>query len=242
MRRCIQIVLGWMVAATAASAVTVTGLQHELEGREHVFVIDVRMPEAFAAGHIPGAINVPASVCAAKRFPALGKVVVYGSGIGADGAAAAASVLSREKGLSVGVLEGGFAAWQSAHGLTTAARGVRPESLNYISYADLKRAAPEGVLLVDLRRSRTAGRTDLAAEFSGLPVVAAAPASGGALAILIDDGDGTAQAAARRLKASGNKQYAILVGGELTLARHGQRGSQRTGGLGRLPAAGLAKP
>jgi len=48
-----------------------------------------------------------------------------------------------------------------------------------------------------------------------------------ALVILIDSADGAAQEAARALKAGGARRYAILAGGELILARHGQPGMQR---------------
>ena len=50
-----------------------------------------------------------------------------------------------------------------------------------------------------------------------------------ALIILIDSADGTAQKRARALKAGGVRRYAILAGGELILARHGQPGLQRAG-------------
>jgi hypothetical protein len=57
---------------------------------------------------------------------------------------------------------------------------------------------------------------------------------------LIDSADGAAEAAARALKGSGVKRYAILAGGELILARHGQSGSQRSSagivGSGQNPA------
>jgi rhodanese-related sulfurtransferase len=103
-------------------------------------------------------------------------------------------------------------------------------------------------VLVDLRKPPAPSRpslaagvnapsrplTDLSLEFPGMRLAKSVPeksslaASGApALVILIDSADGTAQAAARALKAGGVRRYAILAGGELILARHGQPGLQR---------------
>jgi hypothetical protein len=55
-------------------------------------------------------------------------------------------------------------------------------------------------------------------------------ASGAApILVLIDNGDGVAQKTARELRAQGNTRVVILAGGEMTIARQGERGSQRTG-------------
>jgi hypothetical protein len=47
------------------------------------------------------------------------------------------------------------------------------------------------------------------------------------LLILIDNGDGSAQATARLMKANGITRYAILAGGEPVIARKGRTGSGR---------------
>jgi rhodanese-related sulfurtransferase len=49
------------------------------------------------------------------------------------------------------------------------------------------------------------------------------------LIVLIDSADGSAEALARLLKAGGSRRYAILAGGELSLARKGQPGLKRSG-------------
>ena len=75
--------------------------------------------------------------------------------------------------------------------------------------------------------------TDLQAEFPGKRLARSrAEALGSAagappLVVLIDSGDGTAEAEARRLKAAGTHPAVILAGGELILSRHGQAGLQR---------------
>jgi len=125
---------------------------------------------------------------------------------------------------------------------------MKSETFNYITYAELKAASPADVVLVDLRKPPAPARpslaaapsapsqllTDLSREFPGLRLAKSVPeksslAVSGAppLVILIDSADGAAQEAARALKAGGVRRYAILAGGELILARHGQPGLQR---------------
>lgn len=233
---------------------SVNELQHQLTNSSPLTVIDVRSPALFVQGHIPGAINIPASLCPLKKVPPLGKVIVCGAGLGRDETDTAASALAAKPGVTVEILEGGFAAWESAHFQTTRAKGRQSEAVNYISYAQLKAVKPEEVVLVDLRqsprppaqtRALSAVRsdpplTDLAREFPNLPSTPSAfalPQTRRTLAprsitapllVLIDNGDGTAEAMGRTLKANGNKRYAILLGGETILARHGQPGLQRS--------------
>ena len=254
---------GWAMTL-AAAGVTVSDLQTQLAGGGKITVVDVRDPAVFAQAHIPGAINIPAEVCQRKNLPPLGRVVIYGDGLGRDAASKvdeAAAALGKKPGITAEILEGGFAAWESAHGLTTRREGKRPEAFNYITYAQLKAAKAGGVILVDLRNPTAAARqslaagsnsptqplTDLGREFPGLSLAKSVPEksasgkSGAApLLVLIDSADGAAEAAARALKGSGVKRYAILAGGELILARHGQAGSQRSSagivGSGQNPA------
>jgi rhodanese-related sulfurtransferase len=242
MRRAIPMIICLAAgsAAFSAAAITVAGLQKEMAGNEKVTLIDVRDTKEFVQGHIPGAINVPASLCPLKRLPPLGKVVVYDDGLGRRGTAAlngAAGALAQKPGISVDILEGGYAAWQTAQGLTTQGRGLKRETFNYITYSQLQGVAASEVVLVDLRkltetvRKNSASLTDLSKEFPGRRVAAVAPEPSGAgpLVVLIDSGDGTAEAAARRLKAGGTQRYAILTGGELTIVRKGRPGLERSG-------------
>jgi len=252
----------WLAGNLAASGITVADLQARLAKGDKLTVIDVRAPALFSEGHIPGAINVPASLCPYKRLPPLGKVIVCGDGLGRAATESAAAALAAKPGITVDIIEGGFAAWESAHAPGTRAQGFKAEMLNYLSYAELKAAATSEVLLVDLRQQPTPKvvevsstsvappsqpLTDLAQEFPGmrqaqlspgdsLAKTSAAAGSGAPpLLVLIDSGDGAAQTMARRLKASGVRRYAILAGGELILSRHGQPGLQRAGSRPALP-------
>jgi rhodanese-related sulfurtransferase len=227
--------------APAAGGASAGALQKWIAAGDRLTIVDVRLPAVFAAGHIPGAINIPASLCPYKNLPFAGKVIVYDDGVRSGEAARAAAALARNPGAPVEILEGGYAAWESTHALTTAGRGLKPETSHYVSYQDLKSSKPGSVVLVDLRRDQGGPLTDLAAEFPGLEVVKSAPDGGTALVVFVDSADGAAGAAARRLKASGNTKYAILAGGELSLARQGKRGSQRIGSSYRVPVHPLPK-
>ena len=219
-------------------------LQRVLAAGDKLTIIDVRQTSLFAKDHIPGAINIPAALCPLKNLPPLGKVVVYDDGLGRDGMGAlqtAAAALAQKPGITVDILSGGYAAWQSAQGLTTAGRGMRAETINYITYAQLQAADPGDVLLVDLRKptravlKNSSRLTDLGREFPGRRVTASALAqpegnSGAApLLVLIDSADGSAEATARLLKAKGFQRYAVLLGGELAIARNGKPGLERSG-------------
>ncbi len=261
----------WAGLACAAlgsvGAASVAEVQQRLAQGDHLTLIDLRLPALYARGHLPGAINVPASVCAERRLPPLGKVIVYGGGLGREDVAAAAATLAAKPGITVETLEGGYSSWESAHAATSATKGVKPETFNYITYAELKRAQAAEMHLVDLRRpqvavararsltadaaSAPAPLTDLGVEFPAVRLSRAVPArplstptGAPAMTVLIDNGDdSTAHDAARLLKAGGNHRYAILLGGELTLAREGRSGTQRVGTQVRNPStAGVAPP
>lgn len=227
----------------SARAITVSALQKDLTGPKTVTVIDIRDTMVFVQGHIPTAINIPASLCPQKKLPPLGHVVIYDDGLGRRGKTAlnaAAAALAAKPGITVDILAGGYAAWESGKGLTTSARGLHHETFDYITYPQLAAAAPGDVLLVDLRKPTKAvmkmsgALTDLATEFPGRRLAKAVPdqkdASSGPLMVLIDSVDGSAEAQARILKARGIHRYAILAGGELAIARKGRRG------LGRMSA------
>ena len=275
--RCKTLHLAWRpvwlaigcLGAWNAGALSVAGLNEQLAEGAKLTIVDVRSTSLFTQGHIPGAINIPAALCSGKNLPPLGKVVVCGAGLGKDAEeTAAAAALALKPGLSVEVLEGGYAAWQSAQGRTTQPRGLKPEALNYITYAQLKAAKADGVVLVDLRhqpavKSNAAAApaapplTDLAQAFPGFqisqsafsakPQIKSAAAGSGPppLLVLIDNGDGTAVETARALQGGGVKRYAILAGGEVILARQGQPGLQRLGAGSHstttLPPPGPAK-
>jgi rhodanese-related sulfurtransferase len=240
MRRAIFIIISWPLllgfGLSPASALNVAGLQKLQAQGASITVIDVRSPSAFAAEHIPGAINLPAPVVSLKQLPPLGRVVVYGDGLIKDDDTTAAASLAAKPGIQVEILTGGYAAWKSAQGLTTRGSGLKRESFNYITYAQLK-ASKKNLVLFDLRHPRATGApalTDLSTEFPALKQVQShVEALQGvsvtpSLVVLIDDGNGDSEKEARLLKMSGTHNYVILAGGEMILSRHGQAGLQRS--------------
>jgi rhodanese-related sulfurtransferase len=87
-------------------------LQSRLSGGEQIVVIDVREPEEFARGKIPGAYTIPRGVLEMQvdgRLPVESTVVLY-CGAGGRSALAAKSLadMGYEK---VENLQGGWGAW-----------------------------------------------------------------------------------------------------------------------------------
>lgn len=87
---------------------------HEAMTRERDFVlIDVRSPELFARGHVPGAVNIPHAKIIHSRMVAYAPgtlFVVYCAGPHCNGAERGALRLAR-LGLPVKVMIGGMTGW-----------------------------------------------------------------------------------------------------------------------------------
>ncbi|MBM3881080.1 MAG: rhodanese-like domain-containing protein [Verrucomicrobia bacterium] len=250
-----------LASPARALPITPAELQKKLAAGELVALIDLRSTDLFQKGHLPGAMNIPAALCQAKKLPPLGYVVVYDDGLSPDSAAAAAAELGRKPGIRADVLEGGLPAWETLGGQTTRPSGVQPEQLPMITYAKLEQLSPQDVVLVDLRRphppasgSAKAGArtpaspplTDLGARFPGARIVrwpfdppAIRKSGPGALTpplfVLIDNADGQAAEMARTLKGNGILRFVILIGGEAILEREGRAGLQRHGAGLHLP-------
>jgi len=248
-----------LLACAPAFAISPEDLQRELAEGKPPTIIDVRSAELFKGGHVPNAINIPASLCPQKTLPRLGRVIVYGDGFG-DEEQKALVALNDKPGIQADLLEGGFSAWQAAQGATTGNRGLSPEKLQYVTFKQLQETT-SNVVLVDLRKepaspekgrlgaasvksgaaSTTPALTDLAKAFPGKPITKTphqqqrqlgAKSVGAAnqpIMVLIDNGDGAAQRTAQELRAQGKTRVVILAGGESTIARQGERGLQRTG-------------
>ncbi|MBS1240441.1 MAG: rhodanese-like protein [Proteobacteria bacterium] len=98
---------------SAHKVITAVDLKPMLD-RGEALVVDVREPDEFADGHIPGAINLPLSAFSADRLPPhAGKLVVLNclggkrSGLALDQCNVARSVVDTH-------LVGGFGAWTQA--------------------------------------------------------------------------------------------------------------------------------
>lgn len=238
-------------------AVSPVRLQAEMNKGAKVTIIDVRSTEIYQRGHIPGAINIPAAFCAIKKLPPLGRVVAYDGGIGDNLVVGAVTALNGKPGIKAETLDGGFAAWEAQRLPDTKGRGTDDNFLPMVTYQQVKTNLIDELVLVDLRKpaatssakgsvAQAAPLSDLRAAFPQARVSKSAfnvagtkkSPSGDTVApllVLIDNGDGTALATARALRANGITRFAILAGGEQILARDGKSGSKRSGTTVTLP-------
>ena len=154
-------VCGVCCAASGVWALTPAQLQALIDDGEKVTIIDIRIRSLYQSGHVPNAISVPAHVLARKRLPGLGRVVVYGRGLGTDDIDEAVRLLNEKPGIEAEALDGGYAAWEMNRGTTTQSAGVRAEQLNYITYQNLAELKADQVVLVDLRKQPEASSDTL---------------------------------------------------------------------------------
>ncbi len=220
---------GLAVLAAGAMAMEPPALKAALDAGERIAVIDIRPNKVFRRAHIPGAMNIPASVLARRRLPPFGRVVVCGDGLRPDLTARAVEELNRRPGIRAEPLEGGFGVWE-AMGLPTTRRGGSDRAeIRRFSYRELEQIVAAGVdvLLVDLRGGGAGlgSGWDLGEAFPGARVSRGRPAGPPdpkVLYVLVDDGDGRAGRTALRLRAAGYHRVAVLAGGERALEREGR--------------------
>lgn len=84
-------------------------------GNPGFVLLDVRAPDAYAAGHVPGAVNLPYRRIVERNleaYPAQALFVVYCDGVHCNGADRAALRLAR-LGRPVKKMVGGAAGWQA---------------------------------------------------------------------------------------------------------------------------------
>ncbi|MFN4294352.1 MAG: DUF2470 domain-containing protein [Thermoflexales bacterium] len=92
-------------------------LMKRLAGNNPPVVIDVRDPEEYAAGHVPGAINVPLTELEAQLSELLtsAPIVTYcAMSHRGESPGERAAALLRERGFNASALDGGLPAWQQA--------------------------------------------------------------------------------------------------------------------------------
>jgi len=86
----------------------------QVERKDDVVIVDVRMPTDFRAGHVPGAVNLPRGTWASARGLSRDKLnILYCYSQTCHMAAEAGAELAA-LGYAVQEMEGGFATWQSA--------------------------------------------------------------------------------------------------------------------------------
>ncbi len=101
--------------ASAAAAVAPMSqealLEHQSRHPDHLFVLDVRTPQEYAEGHVPGAVNVPHDQLASRlaEVPKDKDVVLYCKS--GRRAGIAADVLAANGYMRLSHLEGDMPAW-----------------------------------------------------------------------------------------------------------------------------------
>ena len=101
--------------ASAAAAVAPMSqealLEHQSRHPDHLFVLDVRTPQEYAEGHVPGAVNVPYDQLASRlaEVPKDKDVVLYCKS--GRRAGIAADVLAANGYMRLSHLEGDMPAW-----------------------------------------------------------------------------------------------------------------------------------
>lgn len=87
-------------------------VKHWIDDREKAVIVDVRRPEHYAKGHIPGAVNLPQEKWSTLAGLDRGKLNVVYCYSQTCHLAAQACLHFAEEGFSVCEMEGGFEAWQ----------------------------------------------------------------------------------------------------------------------------------
>lgn len=71
----VAMAIGWAGSAAAAGRITMDELRAGLDAGR-VVLVDVREPDEFVAGHVPGAVNVPVSRMSLAALPPAGDKTV----------------------------------------------------------------------------------------------------------------------------------------------------------------------
>jgi len=100
--------------AAPPDRVTPEELKTTLDNSEPVVLIDVRTPEEFAAGHIPGSRSMPVDTLeGVERLPE-GKIILYCKA--GKRTQRAFEILSKKGFTGLSVLDGGLDAWKASGG------------------------------------------------------------------------------------------------------------------------------
>ena len=89
-------------------------LDHMLKSSENIVVVDVRDPDDFAKGHVPGALNLPQNKWDDLVGTSRDKTHIFYCYTQTCHLAAQACAKFANRGYTVMEMEGGFAAWKAA--------------------------------------------------------------------------------------------------------------------------------
>lgn len=129
------------------------------------FLIDVRRTHSYVEGHIPGSVSIPLEHLQSRRLPPIGEVIVYGDGMGQMDMDEAIQALEEKPGIDPILLDGGYAAWETRSGVTTASEAFRKRSDPTITYQTLQANEDADLVIYDLRNGEVASRESLRDHF-----------------------------------------------------------------------------
>ncbi len=241
--------------ALCAQMISVEELANEMVGDTPPVLIDIRRSHSYEKGHIPGAINLPMPLIESRRLPRLGDVIVYCDGLAEFDVVEAMNLLREKPGLEPRALRGGFAAWETRSGVTTASSGFDAASDGGITYETLESVQGRGTVIYDLRQgdggsvlkehfpqarvvkgdplkklaasSGGGGTQKVAVGEEGNPLLREVALDSSEIVVLIDDDGKSATEAARRLRAGGLKRVVVLTGGDQIVTLEGRSGLER---------------
>lgn len=104
-------------AAVTANFIAPSSLKQEIDQAGKLIVLDIRLREKFAGGHIPSSRNIPADeleVRSINELPRHAHIVVYCDAPNEDDSIFANAILQEQKFGRVSVLNGGLPAWRKA--------------------------------------------------------------------------------------------------------------------------------
>lgn len=94
--------------------VSTTDVKAQLDNKAPLFILDVRQPEEFRSGHIPGAVLIPLNELARRQHEIpKDREIVCVCRSGARSSSATRQLISA--GYQARNMQGGMIAWQSAH-------------------------------------------------------------------------------------------------------------------------------
>ena len=160
--------------ALPGSIVDADWLAAEL-GAPDLVVVDVRVPEAYAAGHIPGAVslspqrlfdpnlsdnrNIAPLAIVEQELSQIGvahekRIVVYDNGVSYRAAARAFWVLELHGHRATAVLRGGFGAWE-ASGRPQSIEPTEPTAANFVAMVQPDRLATKLTIMRSMNQPDT---------------------------------------------------------------------------------------
>ena len=221
-------------------ALTVETLQQRVNAKERLTIIDIRLPEKYAAAHIPNAINIPLAAIETKRLPPIGNVVVYDDGISDIEVNQAVALLNQKRGINAEALDGGFLQWETKQSSSYEKNGLLQGRNVYIDYPLLADWVEKGqeFIIVDLMNQeanlpqalRAYHHLDITNLSTSATIIAEINQELAnvqtQLLLLVDDNNLLAEKVAKQLYAAEITRVRVLAGGRLALEQEGKSGSK----------------